>query len=194
MPAAAAGSGSCSSLTLFQMFSQLHTWWAHGWSFPCAAEQVCDPRGHLSRALSTDCLSKPSELLSIDGTAGAPRFRRSPSSAGLCVLGGFTSASQAGRQNSGQGFVCGIFKNNFGLTKGGAPELCRAPGRQHLPGTSGQTLAHVVSPLQTLARRRRPDVRARPPAASCARQMCGEGRGHRHGRGPSCCQSWAATQ
>lgn len=35
-------------------------------------------------------------------------------------------------------------------------------GRQHLLGTSGQTLAHVGSPLQTLARRRRPDVRARP--------------------------------
>lgn len=48
VPAAGAGSGSCSSLTLFQMFSQLHTWWAHGWRFPAAAAQVCDPRGHLS--------------------------------------------------------------------------------------------------------------------------------------------------
>lgn len=80
-------SGSCSSLTLFQMFSRLHTWWAHGWCFPSAAEQVCGPRGHLSaeRAVSTACLSKRSEFLSIHGTAGALHCSCSPASAGLCV-------------------------------------------------------------------------------------------------------------
>lgn len=89
-------SGSCCSLTLFQMFSRLHTWWAHGWCFPSAAEQVCGPRGHLSaeRAVSTACLSKRSEFLSIYGTAGGC------TAAGLCVLGAVTAESQARGQNS----------------------------------------------------------------------------------------------
>lgn len=58
MPAACLGSSLCSSLTLFQMFPQLHTWWAHGLCFATAAKQVCDTRGHVSSEPGgTPCLA-----------------------------------------------------------------------------------------------------------------------------------------
>lgn len=63
-----------------------------------------------SRALQSRCVSpgdtepgcqrrlplKPSEFLSMYGTAGALHIHRSPSSAGLCLLGGFPCENQAG--------------------------------------------------------------------------------------------------
>lgn len=110
VPAAGSGSGSCFSCS--RCFPS-RTRGGH------MAEQVCEPRRHLSRAVSTaQCLSKPSAFLSSgDSRSAALQPLTQTSRAALGALG---AKSQARGQNPDGVRSVFVIQQSFLVSGGGA--------------------------------------------------------------------------